>query len=428
MNDTQRQRLRALGAKQYKAANPAPQAAPISTAALAPVQPIAIRPMLPASKSDEALGFIEQTAKQNGDAFTQSLAAATENAGKERLASRDAYADAQLNQVGQVQAESQLYDQLGVNSAEKELNVINNQMIAEQHALMRRIQQIEKNSEGMFGGAVDQEIQKAKDESLYRQADLAIIQMSKQGQYDSARTIADRAVAALVEQDQRKVDALKTIYEDNKDLFTTAEQRQFQVAQKDRETEIANKEYRLRAEFDQKIKQSDPLYQAQLAKARADAAKAAGELGGSADAMAQKNETLALAKALRSDTATGKKEAVGASPAKFFNTLTLGALGSAGLQPDRTAYEQKVDTLKASLTLENLSLLKGPMSDKDLLFLTAIGSSLNTNMSEKEFNSELERVIGKLETAGASSAPSEGQTHNYNGVTYVVRNGEWVPQ
>ncbi|TCU78871.1 hypothetical protein EDE08_101653 [Bradyrhizobium sp. R2.2-H] len=113
----------------------------------------------------------------------------------------------------------------------------------------------------------------------------------------------------------------------------------------------------------------------------------------------QKNEALELAKELRSDTAVGKGSAVGASAAK------LVPFGQAlGWQGDRTAFEAKVASLKSNLTLDNLKLLKGAMSDKDLMFLNSIGSSLDTSMSEKAFNSELDRVIQKLESTGASAS------------------------
>jgi hypothetical protein len=130
---------------------------------------------------------------------------------------------------------------------------------------------------------------------------------------------------------------------------------------------------------------------------------AASGVGVTAESTAAKerlNEALTLAQTLRSDNATGKHGAVGAS---FQKLMPFGQ--SLGLQPDRTAFEAKVNTLKSNLTLDNLKLLKGAMSDKDLLFLNSVGSSLDTNMSEKEFNSELDRVITKLQgSTGASGS------------------------
>lgn len=113
----------------------------------------------------------------------------------------------------------------------------------------------------------------------------------------------------------------------------------------------------------------------------------------------QIQETLALAKELRKNDAVGKGSAVGASLAKM-----AGGLQDKGFQGNRTAFEARVESLKSNLTLDNLKLLKGAMSDKDLAFLNAVGSSLNTNMSEAQFDKELDRIITKFE--GVGTAPS----------------------
>jgi hypothetical protein len=112
----------------------------------------------------------------------------------------------------------------------------------------------------------------------------------------------------------------------------------------------------------------------------------------------QRAEVLTLAQELRKNDAAGKKSAVGASLAKL---VPYGQ--QAGLQGNRTAFEARVQTLKSHLTLDNLKLLKGPMSDKDLAFLQSVGSSLDPNMSEKAFNDELDKVIGKLQSAGGAT-------------------------
>lgn len=127
--------------------------------------------------------------------------------------------------------------------------------------------------------------------------------------------------------------------------------------------------------------------------------------GATTKAQLQNNEALTLAKQLRKSDAVGKASAVGASGAKLI------PFGQAlGLQGDRTAFEAKVNTLKSNLTLDNLKLLKGAMSDKDLLFLNSIGSSLDVSMSEEQFDKELDRIIKKLEGAGATAADGEVTT------------------
>lgn len=239
---------------------------PIPLNALQPVAPIAVPPIPPPTQGTGLAAYIGHTATQTNDQFAQDQAAQVEAAKAAKDTSLSAWVKGQANATGEAQATNTLYDTGGVNTAAADVKDINNQIIADQVATNHQIETLKQNTTGLYGGALEQEIQKVKDQSLARQADLSVIQMAKQGKYDSAKAIADRAVAALVEADNNKNAALKTIYDDNKDTFSTAEQHQFETAQKARETEAANKEYRLRAQFDQTIKQHDPLYQAQLTK------------------------------------------------------------------------------------------------------------------------------------------------------------------
>ncbi len=133
----------------------------------------------------------------------------------------------------------------------------------------------------------------------------------------------------------------------------------------------------------------------------------------SKDKEEKKKEIITLAKELRGD-ATGKKQAVGASIQKL---VPFGK--TAGLEPKRAAYDARVETLKANLTLDNLKLLKGAMSDKDLAFLQAIGSSLDTSMSEKEFNKELDRIVEKLENS-ESQKQDEVTTKAPDGTEVII--------
>ena len=79
--------------------------------------------------------------------------------------------------------------------------------------------------------------------------------------------------------------------------------------------------------------------------------------------------------------------------------------GSAG-----TDFKNNVSRLKALLTLDNLKLLKGAMSDKDLAFLLSVGTSLNTNMSKEAFTRELATIQQKLQTAQLGGTQSAGGT------------------
>jgi len=205
-----------------------------------------------------------------------------------QVAQEKAQADASKNDLVTSMLKSDtssgLTDELyrdSVDPAKAELSEINNKLVASQHAQRREIEALRKNSQGMFGGALQDKEDEINRKYISEQADLSIIQMAKQGKFADAKEIADRAVVALMDKQRMKNEALKFNYEENKELFDKDERRLFETSQAERDRQLENEEYRLRALFDEKIKQSDPMYQAQLSKARTDAANAANpSLGG----------------------------------------------------------------------------------------------------------------------------------------------------
>lgn len=75
------------------------------------------------------------------------------------------------------------------------------------------------------------------------------------------------------------------------------------------------------------------------------------------------------------------------------------------------------DTLKSVMTLENLGMLKGAMSDKDLMFLKSAGSSLETSMDDPSFLGELDNIIQKVEghMSGTPMQPSSSHAPTAGG-------------
>lgn len=128
-----------------------------------------------------------------------------------------------------------------VDPAKKELDDINNQIRAEQHSLDRRVQAIEKNPRGATAQGIDQEVRAVTKESLATQADLSIIQMAKQDNYFGAKEIADRKVAAQLEDQAAELKSLELTYNENKSAFDKNEQRQFETQQAER-TRLLTKE------------------------------------------------------------------------------------------------------------------------------------------------------------------------------------------
>lgn len=228
-----------------------PASTTLTSASLTPTPYFNITPPKPSTAAEGFQGYMGATATQvaqekaradasQSDVFTSMLKSDTTNGLTDKL-----YADS-------------------VDPAKVELTDINNKLVASQHAQQRELEALGSQ------GALTPAQKNAQTDAINRkyiseQADLSIMQMAKQGKYSDAKEIADRAVTALMEKQKNQNAALMFNYEENIKLFNKDEQHLFEASQAERNRTLENEEYRLRAQFDQKIKQSDPQYQAQLA-------------------------------------------------------------------------------------------------------------------------------------------------------------------
>lgn len=172
------------------------------------------------------------------NSFTQNLQAQAQALEAPVKNGLDSYLSQLRDSRGQTALTAEAYrTQGGVDSITPELNDINDRIRREQLALRRRTEAIQKNGGGLASGAAA-EIQNLERESFAKQADLSIIQMAVQGRYDSAKEIADRAVAAKLEQQTNDLAIAKFNYDENKERFTKAEQRAFEAQQADRERKL----------------------------------------------------------------------------------------------------------------------------------------------------------------------------------------------
>jgi len=131
-----------------------------------------------------------------------------------------------------------------VDPAKVELDAANAQLNDEALAGRRRIEALMKMP-GATKESIADTVTEISRNNASKLADLAVVQMAKQGKYDSAKDIADRAVKAKVEDQKNKLDALLFTYTENKELFTKAEQRQFETAQDDRKRKLDAEEKNL---------------------------------------------------------------------------------------------------------------------------------------------------------------------------------------
>lgn len=341
------------------------------------------------------LAGLQGTINAGQDAFTQGLAQNTADAQAKVAPVKDAFYQALLGQTTTGQATNDAYAGT-VDPAQAALKDINNQILSEQVSARHQIESLQNNPQGLYGQGLQDKIDQINRQSISKQADLSVIQLAKQGQYDSAKAIADRAVAALVEGQKNKIEALKTMYLDNKDTFTKAEDRQFQVMIKDKETKAANEEYRLRAKFDQTIKQNDPLYRAQLANTYANTKKTLSELNNAPGAgyNGEFGATISLAantggtNQQRSAIASTLKQFIAQKDYPSAYASIQQATASALTGTDRTKFENAAtDALILKNLQQKLAAYKAAGGDMNLAKSAALntGKSLGVLASDKPY-------------------------------------------
>ena len=200
----------------------------ITAQSLTPVTPMNIPPAPVASEAANLEGSLSTFAKQ-----FQQQADKREQAFQQ--SGRD-LAESLFNVQGEAGLTDSFYSQKGgVDETQAELQDINQQLLQEQEGFRREVESIQDNVEGLTRGGVAGRIDEARRKSLRTQSDLSVIQLAKQGKFDSAKAIADRNINAQLEKQKIQLDFRRFIFEENKELFNKAEQRAFEVAQGDRE-------------------------------------------------------------------------------------------------------------------------------------------------------------------------------------------------
>ena len=368
----------------------------------------------PPSTQASGLGAgIETMANQNKDAYTQNLAQNAETARAGADTSWEEYMKSVLGTEGKTSLTDKAYRST-VDPAQAELNDINNQIIAEQVALRRRVEKAQKeNPLGKSAEAIQEQVDQINRESISKQADLAVIQLSKQGKYDSAKAIADRAVSAQFEKQQVKNEALKLNYERNKDLFTTAEQRAFETAQADRERNLEFEMYKKKADYDKLISNNgggaptvktingvDMQWNPQSGQWETITSQASADM---ADKTVNQLDFIL-------STADTANQLAGKSGAGTIEQLFTGAIGGSKFKQ----LEAYTNTLKTNmLTLATDPSIKkffGPqMSNADVLLMTSAGTTLNPqNQSPAQLREEIARI--KDFTIRAKQAVDKGKS------------------
>ena len=177
---------------------------------------------------------------QESDQFVTGLTERRQRAEETMKSSQSDLVEFARSSLTPTEASVQAEGAQGVPQLEDELIDINNQIRAKEAALTREIERMEKNPRGLFGGALEDEIRRVEREGTREIADLSIIALARQGKYDAAKARADRAVTAYLEDQRQEQEIRMFTFEQHKDLFDDAEQREFLTLQSDRDRKLNN--------------------------------------------------------------------------------------------------------------------------------------------------------------------------------------------
>lgn len=201
---------------------------------------------------DGELGAMEESQKTQED---QLLKETKEKAAEAETAERESFENmitAYLEAPTTGEIRSQVYEDENVDVLKTQRNRAITELREEQTRLRRQIEAIEDAGGGLAVGA-EAEIANAKRNSLRNQADMALKIMAFSGEYEAAFDRAERMVDAMMEEEERKLNAYSMMYERNKSLFDKEEQRTFELRLQDRQAAIEDERFSYKLLMDSKI-------------------------------------------------------------------------------------------------------------------------------------------------------------------------------
>lgn len=233
---------------------------PISSASLKSQPETKFPEPVPATKFDTASDLIGGA----GDSLMNQLLAeqkkATEASQKGYLDTLSQYTEALSSQTGLQGFLVQEEGKAGIRPIAEQVAELEGTINSERLARANLKRRLESTGGGLKSGA-NAEYQNFANESLFRETN-AVIQLGVQsGRLSVAKQSAERLANAYYEQEQNQLNARKELVDANKELFTQAEQRDFNLRYDSAKRELDRKEEELKLTQTTKI---DALKMAQL--------------------------------------------------------------------------------------------------------------------------------------------------------------------
>lgn len=282
-------------------ASVAPQ--PLSTADLAPAKDMKLAPAPAPVGVAGGLGEM--------DAFTQSQQARVQETKQEYDKSKGGLDKFLQNRLSAEEIKIQQGDKAGLPDIQTEVRGYTDELTREQTKLARQVEAIQTAAGTATAGERDRQVRSVQRDSYRLQADISVASLAAQGRLADAQAAVDRAVALEFGDQEREIAHWERLVEDNKDLFTKAETRQYETLRDERKSKLDEARDVRMLELQEKIKQRDPAYQLGLQLTRAQISNTYSEI-------AKRNaETLAAGNAANFQTPpiinpkTGKPDPVG---------------------------------------------------------------------------------------------------------------------
>lgn len=201
----------------------------LDSSQLSDVTPFNLAPKKTLTQAD-GLGA-EISALSVADAKAQEIEKANEatlkTAGKDKKKITERLADFLGSRQGERALTDTAYTEAGVDTAKAKLTDVNNRINAIDVRAQNQIKKLEQAGGGLTSG-FNVEVDRITRGAAIDKADLYLEKLVAQGDYDLATEIADRKVALQLEEDQNKYEQLKFAYDENKEQFNKAEQRQYE--------------------------------------------------------------------------------------------------------------------------------------------------------------------------------------------------------
>lgn len=204
--------------------------------------------------------------------------------------------------AGKGQATLDANAQYGVDDKTKLAQKLSSDYNAKSEYYDHQIEKVQsQNTQGKSAQAIQEEVAQLTRQKNSELADISIQHATAVGDLSTASTLAKNKVDAEFEPLQTQVDNLKTYYSLASNDMTESEKTAAQAAIQERQAALDEQKQMRLKQYDEQIKKSDPLYQAQVANERRLAAgggtsptatQAAGNVFGSLNAYIKPGQTI----------------------------------------------------------------------------------------------------------------------------------------